>query len=248
MAREDIKIRPQNVDETSFKGATARELELIEAMISGNKASVLLPLEKRMATDGVTADKVFLPSPSRYSEEWNEKSTALFKPQKTEAIDDFACILRLLTIPVVLIFGVSAIAHKDANLFFFGIFFMTALSAFVYLAARASKMANEEFRIARIYDGSSYRSAFAFTENAVYVANDHVGTQGINVRRIRYFDIQEAVLVTEFGDNPVVKIIVGKGIEYAIVRPESEQGEGADVLLALINARIQNIQTDKNGL
>lgn len=29
MAREDIKIRPQNVDETSFKGATARELKLI---------------------------------------------------------------------------------------------------------------------------------------------------------------------------------------------------------------------------
>jgi hypothetical protein len=215
-------------------------------MISGNKASVLLPLEKRMATDGVTADKVFLPSPSRYSDEWNEKSAALFKPHKTEAIDDFASILRLLAIPVVLVFGVAAIAHKDVNLFFFGIFMKTALLAFVYLAVRASKKENEEFRIARIYNNSSYRSAFAFTEDAIYVAIDHVGTQGIKVKRIRYFDIQDAVQVTEFGDNPVVKIFDGKGIEYSIVRPESEQGECADDLLALFNARIQIIQTAKD--
>ncbi|WP_315921743.1 hypothetical protein [Mesorhizobium sp. SP-1A] len=239
MAREHFKTDTVNVDETSFKGATTRELELIEAMISGNKASVTLPLEKRMASDGLTADKVFLPSPSRYSEEWNAKSAGLVKTHKTEPIDDFASILRLLAIPVVLIFGVSAIAHKDANLFFFGIFMMTALSTFVYFAVRASKKENEEFRIERIYDNSSYRSAFAFTENAIYVAIDHVGTQGIKVQRLRYVDIQEAVLVTEFGDNPVVKIFDGKGIEYAIVRPESEQGEGARELLELIKTRTQ---------
>jgi len=243
VAREDFKTITDtvNVDETSFKGATTRELELIEAMISGNKASVLLPLEKRMASDGLIADKVFLPSPSRYAEEWKAKSAALVKTHKRRSndLDDFVSIVRFLAIPVALIFGVSAIAHKDANLFFYCIFLMISLSAFVYFAVRSSKEDYDGFRVEKIYDTSSYRSAFALTENGVYVVANHAASDDLKVQHLRYSEIQDAVLATGLGDNPVIKIFDDKGIEYAIVRPESEQGEGADVLIALINARIQ---------